>query len=185
MARKTRDVVVPELPHCENRDLGKTFKITEWPAARADKWLQRFAWTLTKGGASLPIDARGLGWEGVAIVGINALLRGQIDPEVMIPLADELLECVQIVPDPKQPASARAIVEAAEDVAEVQTRWWLRDQVVSVHTNFSFLDALSRVVSSILAFQTSQDSSSTPTSHPESGTSSPTTSPSSGRSRRR
>lgn len=150
--RETKVVVVPELPNCRNRDLGKRFIITEWPAAKADRWVQRLAFATTGGGGSLPLDLRGIGWEGIAIMGINTLLRGSIDPDIMIPIADELLECVKFIPDPKHPESAREINDAMEDVAEVQTRWWLRDQVVSVHTGFSFLDVLCRVVSSILAW---------------------------------
>jgi hypothetical protein len=167
MTRKTKYVTVPELPHCDNRDLNKTFLITEWPAARADRWVSRLAFVAMKGGGSLPLDLRGIGWEGVAIIGINTMLRGSIDPDIMIPIGDELLECVQIVPDPKQPSSARAINELAGDIEEVQTRWWLRDQVVSVHVNFSFLDVLSSLVSSILAWHPpTTDSPNTPTSPP-------------------
>ena len=166
--RETKTVVVPELPNCRNRDLGKTFVITEWPAARADRWIQRLGYAITGGGGSLPMDLRGIGWEGLMILGINTLLRGTIDPDIMVPIADELLECVKILPDPKQPNSVRDIVEAADDIAEVQTRWWLRDQVVSVHVGFSFIDVLSRVVSSILAWQPpTTGTSSIPTSAPE------------------
>lgn len=167
--RKTKTVEVPEFPRCDNRDKGKIFVITEWPAAVADRWAQRLAFAATGGGGSLPADIRGIGWEGIAIVGINTLLRGSVDPDVMIPIADELLDCVKFVPDPKQPASARAINDKVDDVEEVQTRWWLRDQVVSVHTGFSFLEALSRIVSSILAWAppTSLDSKNTSTSLPE------------------
>lgn len=166
--RETKTVVVPELPSCRNRDQGKTFFITEWPAAKADRWVQRLTFAATGGGGSLPLDLRGIGWEGVAIMGVNTLLRGSIDPDVMIPIGDELLECVRFVPDPKQPASARTINENTDDIEEVQTRWWLRDQVVSVHTGFSFLDALSRLVSSILAWEPKlQGTPSTSTSLPE------------------
>jgi hypothetical protein len=165
MTRKTKYVTVPDLPHCENRDLGKTFLITEWPAAKADRWVQRLAFAAMKGGGSLPLDLRGIGWEGVAIMGINTMLRGSIDPDIMIPIGDELMECVQIVPDPKQLASVRTVNEIAGDIEEVQTRWWLRDQVVSVHTGFSFLDGLSRLMSSILAWEpptTGSSSTQTP-----------------------
>lgn len=150
MTRKTRTVKVPPLAGCDNRDLGKIFFIEEWPASRADRWIQRLAFTFNKAGGQLPTDLRGIGWEGLAIIGINTFLRGNVDPDVMIPIGDELLECVRVVRDPKYPDVVSDLM-ADMDIEEVTTRWWLRDQVVSVHTNFSFLDALSRLVSSVLS----------------------------------
>ncbi len=149
--RKTRTVVVPQLPACDNRDFGKVFFIEEWPASRADDWAQRLTFMFNKNGGQLPMDLRSIGWEGIAIVGINTYLRGNVDPEVMIPIGNELLECVKgIIRDPKFPDSVTPIIPDV-DIEEVATRWWLRDQVVSVHTNFSFLGALSTLVSTVLA----------------------------------
>jgi len=97
------------------------------------------------------MELKSIGWEGIAIVGINTYLRGNVDPEVMIPIGNELLECVKgIVRDPKFPEAITPII-ADVDIEEVATRWWLRDQVVSVHTGFSFLGAVSTLVSTIMA----------------------------------
>ncbi len=149
--RKTSTVTVPKLPACDNRDMGKTFFIEEWPASRADDWAQRLAYAFNRNGGQLPMDLRSIGWEGIAIVGINTFLRGGADPAVMVPLADELLECVKgIVRDPKFPDAVTPIISDV-DIEEVATRWWLRDQVVSVHTGFSFLGALSTLASAIMA----------------------------------
>ncbi len=149
--RKTRTVVVPKLVACDDRDLGKAFFIEEWPASKADDWVQRLTYTFNKNGGQLPMELASIGWEGIAIVGINTFLRGNVDPEVMIPIGNELLECVKgIVRDPKFPDVVAPIIPDV-DIEEVQTRWWLRDQVVSVHTNFSFLGALSTLVSTVLA----------------------------------
>ena len=148
--RATRTVKVPEFQNSTNRDLGKTFVITEWPAIEADRWIQKVGYAVMGGGGSLPSELAGIGWEGIAILGINTMLRGTMNPDVMIPLCEQLLECVQIVPDPKHEASARAAT-APNDIEEVATRWWLRDQVVSVHTNFSFLGALSMLASTVMA----------------------------------
>jgi hypothetical protein len=150
MARKTRTVVVPKFPACENRDEGRTYFIEEWPAAKADNWMQRLAFTFNKGGGSLPMDLAGMGWEGIAVVGLNTFLRGSVEPSIMIPLGDELLECVKVIRDMRHPDVASALT-LDDDIEEVATRWWLRDQVVSVHTNFSFLDALSILVSTIMS----------------------------------
>lgn len=166
MARETKVVKVPHFEACRNRDLGKQYFIQEWPAATADKWIQRLAFSFNKDGGQLPLNMRGVGWEGIAIVGINTFLRGNGDREEMMRLADELLDCVQIIRDPKYPQNPSPIV-ADEDVEEVATRYWLRDQVVSVHTGFSPGAALWRLLSSIT--EKAPDSENTKTSPPTSG----------------
>lgn len=166
MSRKTKTVKVPEFPSCDNRDLGKCFLITEWDAITADRWIQRITYAVVNTGGTLPMDLRGAGWEGIAIMGINSILRGNINPDIMIPLAEELLECVQIIPDERYPDKSARPATAPGDVEEVATRWWLRDQVVSVHTNFSFLGALSRLASSIMDKTPTADSRNTSTSPP-------------------
>ena len=151
MARKTRVVTVPMFPACDNRDLGRMFYIEEWPASKADDWIQRLGYAFNKNGGQLPMDLTAIGWEGIAIIGINTFLRGNADPSVMIPIGNELLECVKgIIRDPKFPDVVTSIMPDV-DIEEVATRWWLRDQVVSVHTGFSFLGALSTLVSAIMA----------------------------------
>lgn len=149
MARKTRLVTVPQFQACDNRDLGKTFFIKEWSAAQADKWAQRLTFAFNKGAGQIPLDLAGIGWEGIAIVGINTFLRGTGDSEEIMRLADELLDCVQIVRDMKHPDNPSPLV-SEDDVEEVATRWWLRDQVVSVHTNFSVSAALSGLLTTLL-----------------------------------
>lgn len=147
--RKTKIVQVPKFSQGDNRDINKTFLITEWPAARADRWIQELMLAANRGAGEIPMDLRGIGWEGIAVMGINTFLRGSGDGPRMIELGEQLLECVKIIRDPKHPDVATEIV-ADDDVQEIVTRWWLRDQVVSVHVNFSPLDALSRLMSSIM-----------------------------------
>jgi hypothetical protein len=166
MSRKTKIVEVPEFPKCDNRDQGKLFLITEWNAVDADRWIQRVAYAILNTGGSLPMDLRGAGWEGIAIMGINAVFRGNIDPDIMIPLCEQLLECVQIIPDKKFPEKSARPAVAPNDIEEVLTRYWLRDQVVSVHTNFSMADALSRLASQIMEKAPTKDSLNTKTSAP-------------------
>jgi hypothetical protein len=152
--RKTKTVVVPRFEQTANRDLGKHFLITEWSAAKADTWIQEVTFAFNRGAGAIPMDLKGLGWEGIAIMGINTFLRGNVDSKEMMPLFDQLLECVQIVRDPKHPTVASPLV-SDDDVEEVATRWWLRSEVVSVHVNFSPLDALSRLISSITSRESS------------------------------
>ena len=167
--RRVKLVVVPkDLPGGE-RDAGKHYLIKEWSAARADDWVQRLAYAFNRNGGQIPMDLRSIGWEGLAVLGINTFLRGEADPAVMIPLGNELLECVKIVRDPRFPDVATPLIPDSEDVAEVATRWWLRDQVVSVHTGFSFLACLSTLWSAIKALGERKDLPNTQTSPPESG----------------
>ena len=142
MGRKTKVVQIPRFELCDNRDLGKTFLITEWSARDADNWIQDITFAANQGGGSIPLEMRGIGWEGIAVLGINTFLRGNIKSEEMRPLFDRLLECVQVIRDPKHPDVASPIV-SDDDIEEVATRWWLRNEVVSVHVNFSPLGALS------------------------------------------
>jgi hypothetical protein len=149
MGRNSKIVQVPRFEQTLNRDLNKHFLVTEWPAARADRWMQKVTFAFNKGAGELPMSMRGVGWEGIAIVGINTFLRGNVSSEEMMPLLDELLECVKLIRDPKHPDVVTDIV-SDDDIEEVATRWWLRNEVVSVHINFSPLAALSRLMSSIL-----------------------------------
>lgn len=168
--RKTKIVQVPKFGHGDNRDINKTFLITEWPAARADRWMQELMLAANKGAGEIPMDLRGVGWEGIAILGINTFLRGAGDGPRLIELGDQLFECVKVIRDPKHPDVLTEIV-ADDDIEEIATRWWLRNEVVSVHVNFSPADALSSLISSIMALDpTRQDSKSTQTSRPESDT---------------
>jgi len=146
--RKRENVVVPRFESCENRDEGKIFQITEWPAARADAWITRVGFAFNQGAGAIPLDLRGIGFEGIAIMGINTFLRGSISSDQMLPLFDELLECVKLVRDPRFPEVASPIV-TDDDIEEVATRWWLRSEVVRVHINFSPLGALSALLRSI------------------------------------
>ena len=174
MPRQTVDVRVPEFPGTRNRDLGKTFRITEWPASIIDKWGTRMMLAANSGAGELPLNIGGIGIEGIAIIGINAFLRGNILPGTLIPLLDELLDCVKIVRDPKQPQTASELIECKDgledDVQEVATRWWLRGEVLTLHLNFSVSAALSALYSKIMTKPNpSPDSSTASTSPPGSG----------------
>ena len=166
--RQTIDVRVPEFPGTRNRDLGKTFRITEWPAAAAEKWGMRMMLAANSGAGQLPLSIGGIGMEGIAIIGINTFLRGNILPDTLIPLLDELLECVKIVRDPARPTIVSDLV-SEDDIEEVATRMWLRGEVLTLHLNFSVSAALSALYRKIMASKTtSKDSSSQPTSASES-----------------
>ena len=166
--RETATVRVPPFPGTRNRDHGRIFRITEWPSAKAEKWLLRIVMAANKSATPLPLNVAGLGMEGVAAMGINAfLLSGNAQPEIFIPLLDELLECVTVVRDPKQPDLATALLP--DDLEEVATRFWLRGEVLSLHLGFSVSAALSALYKKIMTrAPVLPDSSILPTSAPES-----------------
>ena len=160
--RQTVDVTVPEFPGTRNRDRGKLFRITEWPAATAEKWGMRMMLAANSGAGELPLNMAGVGMEGIAIIGINAFLRGNIMPDTLIPLLDELLQCVKIVRDPLKTTFADEI-RNDEDIEEVATRMWLRGEVLTLHLGFSVSAALSALYKKIMTPpEPAQEDSSTP-----------------------
>ncbi len=75
----------------------------------------------------------GMGMQGVAVMGINALLT--MAWEEAEPLIDEMMECVQI----KEPSGARELM--GDDIEEVATRFQLRKAVLELHVDFSIADS--------------------------------------------
>jgi hypothetical protein len=165
MPRKTKTVVVPPLPG-ERRDLGKHFLITEWGAERAEDWGLRMMFAFNREAGVLPSkeDVQGMGMEGIALLSIGTLLRGSLDPDTILPLFNQLLECVRIIRDPKA-GQDFAQVLLAEDTQDVATRLWLRSEVLALHTNFSMSDALSGLYNRIMKMEATLRT--TPTSPPE------------------
>lgn len=141
--RKVENVVVP----FAGRDQGKIFRITEMPAAQAEKWALRFFVAIKGTSAFIPDEVALLGMVGIAIRGLNSILAADIKPEALDPLLDEMFSCVQIVRDAKFPDAATALI--ADDIEEVPTRMWLRSEVLRVHTGFSCTDALSALISAM------------------------------------
>lgn len=128
MARANSTVTITD----ENRDKGKMFKITELPASRAEAWAMRAILALMHSGVELPEGFERMGMAGVAEIGIKALSGLQWD--VAKPLLEEMWECVQIIPDPKNLNIQRPLIEL--DVEEVATRIKLRAEVWKLHTDF-------------------------------------------------
>lgn len=132
------------------RDKNKHFLITEMPATQAEKWGWRALLLLRGSGERMPDNVQGLGMVGVAVLGINVFLRGEMSFTNLEPLLDEMMVCVRIVRDPRHPEVATDIVPDI-DIEEVQTRLWLRSEVLKLHTGFSPADALSKLLDGIRA----------------------------------
>lgn len=132
--RKTKVVKVP----MEGRDKDKQFLVTEMPASKAEKWAARAFLALANAGIDIPDDAVGSGMAALAIIGIRAL--GRVKFAEAEPLMDEMMECVQFMPDPLHPQVIRLVEE--NDIEEVSTRAWLRSEVFELHTGFSVAAAI-------------------------------------------
>lgn len=137
--RKSETVKVPLWG---GRDAGKLFRLTEMPAARAEKWALRLVLAMKGTSAAIPESLAPFGMVAVAIRGINSFLASDVDFNKLEPLLDEMFECVKMVRDPAHPDVISDLV-SDDDIEEVKTRGWLRSEVLRLHTNFSFIDAVS------------------------------------------
>ena len=124
MARKTINVTIDT----DGRDKGKTFKITEWSAAKAENWAIRAFLAMVKGGVQLPDGYADGGMAALAQAGFSMLCKAS-NSEV-IPLINELMDCVEIV----ETKITRSMVE--DDIEEVATRIRLRTEVFKLHVGF-------------------------------------------------
>jgi len=136
MARKIANVTISR----EGRDKGKLFLITEMSSARAESWAMRILLALIGSNANIPENFAELGMAGLAELGMRSL--GGLKWEVAEPLLDEMMTCIQIIPDPSKTHVARPLIES--DIEEVSTRFDLRVEVWKLH-----LDFLQAVVPSI------------------------------------
>ena len=121
----------------DGRDKGKRFLLTEMPALTIEKWAMRAILALSKAGAEIPEGAVGIA--AIAEAGMRALAK--LDFADAAPLLDEMMTCVQIVPDPKHPEITRPLVMnemEGDDVEELSTLWELREAVFKLHTEFFF-----------------------------------------------
>jgi hypothetical protein len=142
------------------RDGGKVFRITEMPAVRAERWAMRALVALARSGVDVPDDIADQGLQGLAVLGLRAL--SEVFFEDLSPLLDEMLTCVQIIPDPNLSDFGRALVD--DDVEEVETILQLRREVFELHVDFSTVAAALK--SRLAATGDKGGGSDTPTSPP-------------------
>ncbi len=134
MSRKTKIVTIQN----EGRDKGKKFHITEMSAVRAEKWAARAFLALAHAGVEIPEEVKGAGMAAIAVIGLRAL--GNVSFSEAEPLLDEMMSCVQYMPDPKYPINLRSLIE--DDIEEVITLAMLRSEVFELHTGFSLANAI-------------------------------------------
>lgn len=128
MARKETYYTV----EVKGRDQGKVFFIREMAASKAEWWAIRAGLAMAKNGVNLPDNFSDLGMAGMAKVGLEMVAK--IDPEEARPLLDELMACVEYVPNPDDRSVKRPIMEDA--IEEVTTRLKLRSEVLKLHVDF-------------------------------------------------
>ena len=125
MSLKTKTITIEK-----GRDEGKTFVITEMPITKADNWAMRALFAIANGGIDIEGINPNMGMLGLAQVAIKAL--SGIKPDVGIPLLDELLECVQVLPSG---GNARALI-IDSDIKDLSTMFTLRKEALAIHIDF-------------------------------------------------
>ena len=120
------------------RDEGKTFRISEMPVSKLEKWSARALIALF--GAEVPSDVAGLAKTSNAMALAGVVMRGLsgIDWQKAEPLYDELLEQIAIIPDPNRPAVCVKLHPKNLDahVEDLPTILRLRLEVVALSLNF-------------------------------------------------
>lgn len=160
---KTSEVTIPE---DGGRDKGKTFVLTEMPALRAERWALKAMNGLARANVEIPDTVVGAGIVGVWVMGVKMLFA--MDFSVCEELADEMLTCIAIRPDPGNPQFLRPLAGAMAvqgDVEEVTTLRLLREEVFRLHVGFTLAEAIQKLRSAI----TPPGSPSTSTSPASSG----------------
>jgi hypothetical protein len=133
MARKTNIIKIDDTA---SRDNGKSFVITEMSAFAAEMWAFRALAALAKSGIDIPDNIASAGIMGIASYGMKALTNLPFTEAKS--LLDDILACVQIIPDPKTPWVFRKIFDG--DIEEVRTLFMLRKEVWNLHVGFSIAD---------------------------------------------
>lgn len=124
----------------EGRDKGKVYLLTEMSASQGERWAMRAFLALAKSGFEVPPDIASAGLAGIAIMGIR--IFGGMSFEDAELLANEMFQCISVMPDPARPEVTRGLVES--DIEEIATRLRLRKEVFALHVDFSKVVALYR-----------------------------------------
>lgn len=141
MARKKKDITISGDP--ENRDIGKTFRITEMAAWRGEKWAFRALQALGASGFQIPADPKSMSAAKLATLGLEALSKA--DFEIVEKLLDEMLTCVEHV----SPSNPNIVIplQADHHIDEISTVLAIRGAWLELHLGF-FMGALNRTSAS-------------------------------------
>lgn len=129
MARNTRTFIADA-----GRDAGKHFLITEMSAFAAESWATRAILALMAGSVEVPEDWQNMSMAAMAEIGIKALSRLKYADAQ--PLLAEMLDCVELVPDPAKPAMKLRVNDFPDQIEEMGTILQLRAEVWKLHVDF-------------------------------------------------
>lgn len=140
--RRTKMVTIPgqRTETLGERDNGKTYLITEMSADQGEAWALNALTLIGQAGINLPEGISQFGMAGLALLGLDSLMK--VDFGKAKPLLDEMMACVQYVPDPRKPLPRRIDDGGGMDIEEIRTRLRLRDEVFELHTGFSAADSI-------------------------------------------
>lgn len=116
----------------KGRDEGKMYHIQEMPASQAEWWAIRAGLAMARNGVELPENFADMGMAAMATTGLGLIAK--IPAVEAKPLLEELMACVQSVPNPADKKIARPLIES--DTEEVITRLKLRAEVFKLHVDF-------------------------------------------------
>lgn len=136
--RKTKEIII----EAEGRDRGKTFLLTEMPAEQAELWAARAFNGAARANIEIPESIKGAGIVGVFVVGVKMFLS--CDFPTVQELMKEMMACVQYRPEADKPF-VRPL--ASEDIEEVVTRMFLREEVIRLHAGFTLAEAILKLTS--------------------------------------
>lgn len=113
----------------DGRDKGKVFYITEMGARPGHKWATRAIFAVMNSGVDIPDDILAAGMAGLPILGMKAIVN--VPYYMAEPLLDELLTCVEFIPDAAKPNVKRKVFE--DDIEEVKTIFTLQQEILRMH----------------------------------------------------
>lgn len=125
MARKQIEITITD----ENRDKGKSYRITEMPHAKAQEFTDRVFFAAMNCGAKIPGKLGQIGMAELWLAGLSVI--DKIPYEWARPLLEMLMDCVDI---PTDVGVYRKRVES--DIEEVQTVFRLREETLKLHFGF-------------------------------------------------
>lgn len=128
MARKSANVPIKD----DNRDNGKLFVINEMPSSQGEAWAIRAILALMRANVDIPEGFENFGMAALVELGIKCL--SQLKWEDAEPLLDEMMACVNIIPDPAKTHVSRPLIES--DIEEIPTRLTLRKEWWTLHVGF-------------------------------------------------
>lgn len=144
MARRTTEFTVTTEG---SRDYGRRFKLTEMHSDQAERWAFRLFLALANAGARLPEGVMEGGMQALAAYIPKVMLQGiraleGLHYEDVSKLYDEIMTCVQYIPDDPNIPPKMILGGINCQIEEVQTRVQLRLEVIALHLNFSLADVL-------------------------------------------